>query len=172
MPSARSKVDLGFRGSQELGQLIGDLRRQTTGSLFVKSQANLRAATAPVLADLRRAVMAVEVESSRGGFAPPVRDRGLRQAVAAALTVNPTTRGVRISVTDKKVDPKYGAVLPKYLDASLPKYQRWRHPVFGNDVWVTQRGQAWFFVTISRHERTFREAVLAALDDTIRELSR
>jgi hypothetical protein len=171
MPRSRTQVKLGLKGDDELGRLMADLRAQQNGAISVKARRNIQTASAPVITALRSAVMSVQVESSRGGVAPPVRDRGLRQAVARALTVNVTSTGVRISVNAGQVDPKYGHSLPKYLDADLSRYQRWAHPVFGGSVWVTQTGQPWFFVTISRHARTYEQAVLDAIDETIRELS-
>jgi hypothetical protein len=169
----RGAVSLRVQGGLALKELSADLKAQGRGELSRKMRANVRSAGAPVVADLRRAVMAVQVESDRGGYARPDEDRGLRLAVAKALAISITQKGIRIRVNEKRVDPVYGRSLPRYLDASLKKYQRWRHPVFGNsDVWVEQTGQPWFFVTILRHADDFRRAVLRAVDDTIRELRR
>jgi hypothetical protein len=172
-PGARGAVTLRVQGGLALRDLSSELKGHANRQqLSRRMRANVRAAGAPVVADLRRAVLAVEVESDQGGFARPDRDRGLRQMVARALAISITQKGIRIRVNEKKVDPRYGRSLPRYLDASLQKYQRWRHPVFGHDVWVEQKGQPWFFVTILRHADDFRRAVLKALDDTIDELSK
>lgn len=166
----RTRVSLRVQGGLAMQELTNELKAQSQ-KLPARLRSQVRTAGAPVIADLRRAVMTVQVESDRGGFARPDLDTGLRKRVAAALTTSITRNGIRIRVNGKRVDPRYGNSLPRYLDASLPKYQRWRHPVFGNTyVWVMQRGQPWFFNTIMRHAKTFRLAVLAALDETIKEL--
>lgn len=171
-------VSIQMGGAVELGarlrQLSDELKAAGRGDLARRMRRNIRRAATPVEADLRRAAMSVHVTSSKGGHVRPDRDTGLRRRVAGAITTSVTARGVRIKVDARRVDPnaKYGASLPKYLDATLPRNQVWRHRVFGRDVWVAQRGQPWFFVTITGHERDFRQAILLAWDETARELAK
>lgn len=160
------------QSSPQLDRLLRRLKDEGRGDLERRMRRNIRTAARPVVADLRRAVMAVEVTSSRGGAAPPVRSTGLRARVAAAVTVSTTRRGVRIRVPAGRVGD-HGRSLPRYLDADLERYRRWRHPVFGDREreWVQQRGQPWFFTTIHRHNQTLRRAVVAAIDEAARELT-
>jgi hypothetical protein len=171
---ADGSVSLRVQGGVQIRELSAKLKEAGRGDLTRKMRANIRKEANPVIADLRRAVMSVQVASlppnDRGGRGRPDRDTGLRRRVASALTTSVTAKGVRIVVSARRVG-NYGAALPKYLDASLPKYQIWRHPVFGRGVWVAQRGQPWFFETIMRHATDFRKAVLAALDETARKLT-
>ena len=166
-------ISVPFRGSVEAGrqlqELSAELRRVGHDGLLRKMRRNIRGAASPVMADLRSAVMSVEVSSSRGGHARPDTSTGLRRRIAGAITTSVTARRVRILVSARRVGP-YGAVLPKYLDGTLPGYRKWRTRVFGRDVWVTQQGQAWWFVTINGDVGIIEKSVIAAMDETAREL--
>jgi len=166
-------IDLRIAGGIELRALIRDLKAQARGDLVRKLRRNIRQAAGPVIGDLRSAVMQVDVIADPASRTPGrgYRHRPhLRERVAQAITISITAKGVRIRVSAQKIGP-YGTVLSKYLDAEIAQYRRWRHPVFGHDVWVVQHGQPWFFTTISNHEDDFRRAVLDAIDDIRRELS-
>jgi hypothetical protein len=173
----RSQVELRIDAGLQMRKVSEQLKAQGRGDLERKMRRNVRRAAQPVVADLRRAVLGVQVQSEKGGRVRPDRSTGLRARVAGSLTTSVTRRGVRIKANAKRVAPGgYGSSLPKYLDADISGFRSWRHPVFGrrdnpND-WQVQTGQPWFFRTLARHENTFRRAVLGALDDTIRELER
>lgn len=164
-----SQVELRIAGGAQMRKLTQALKEQSNGDIRREMRRNVRVAAKPVIVDLRRAVMSVEVTSTRHGTARPDTDTDLRRRVAGALTTSVTRTGVRIVVNGRKVGP-YGGALSRYLDADSPRAQRWRHQVFGHDVWTMQQGQPWFFVTIVRHVDTFRRAVLRALDDAIDKL--
>lgn len=164
-------IEIKVGGIEQFGRLSRDLKRQGRGDLQKQLRNQVRDAGRPVVSDLRAAVRGVQVSSPGGGHQRPDRSTGLRDRVAAATGLSVTQRGVRIKVNEHKVGP-YGASLPRYLDASLRRNQRWRHPVFGNrNVWASQQGQPWFFVTMRRHRRDFRAAVLDAMERTVQELS-
>lgn len=168
---AQGGLSLRVQGGVQLKQLSADLRQAGRGDLSRKMRRNIRVAARPVMADLRTAIMNVQVSSDKGGRVRPDTDTQLRSRIARAIEVRTTTRGIRLVVNAKRVGA-YGTTLPKYMDATITVYRRWRHPVFGHDVWVAQTGQPWWFTTINRHATTFRRAVLDALDETIRELAR
>jgi hypothetical protein len=153
-------------GAEQLRDLTKRLKAQGDGRLQKKLRSSIRQAAKPAEADVRASVMRVKVTSSRGGRARPVRSRGLRARTARAVGTSVSGRGtIRIRVSAQKFG-EYGRTLPKYLDAELNRYQRWRHPVFGNqDNWVAQRGDPYFFSAVRRHRRDFRRAVFAAMDD-------
>lgn len=165
-------ISLNVDGQRSFRELSRDLAAAGRGDLRKRLRQEIRAAGRPVVADVRRAALGSGFRSSRGGHAYPDRSTNLRKRIAAATQVSVTKRGIRIKVNARKVG-EYGASLPRYLDATLPRNQRLRHPVFGNrDVWTQQRGQGFFFATINRHHGDFRRAVLAAMDRTIEELER
>lgn len=174
MPGDNSYIDIRVAGGIELRRLLRDLKQQARGDLARKLRRNIRRAADPVVTDLRGAVLRVNVTADPPGRRPgrAYRNRPhLRAKVAAAIGVTITQKGVRIRVNANKVGP-YGSVLSKYLDAEIAQYRRWRHPVFGHDVWAVQHGQPWFFNTIDGHVDDFRRAVLDAIDEVRDELSR
>lgn len=170
---ADMEVRLYASGENELRALANRMRAAGAGDLQLKLRRNLRAAAQPVLNDLRVAVRAVEVSSSRGGAAHPSYSRQLRERVAKALRISVAYRGVRFAVQGQAMgDEKYGAALAKYLDGELPGYRRWRHPVFGQDrVWEEQNGRPWFFVTIMANADQFEAACEQAVNEVIGEIA-
>lgn len=168
-----SQVQLAVRGHEQFRDLSKRLKTAGEGKkLQRRMRAGIRAAARPAEQDLRAAVTRAQVTSTRGGTAAPDRSTELRARIARAVRTSLTQRGIRVIVDANKVDPKYGASLPRYLDGSLPRYRAWRHPVFGSDAWVEQSsGSAWFFSTMERRAPTFLRAVLDAMDETERDLT-
>lgn len=165
------------QGEEQFGRLASALEEAARGKLQRRAREQLRVASRPTLAELKQAARSVQVFSPKGGHVPPDYSRLLRERVANATGTRTTLRGVRFIVDGNKVlepgqEPKYGASLPRYLDASLPGYIRWRHPVFGREdiPWEQQRGQPWFFSTINRHERRYRAALERAIDRVLAEI--
>jgi len=153
---------------QRLQRLSADIRRAGEGGLQRKMRRNIRAAAQPAVADLRTAVMGVDVTSTRGGVARPDSSTMLRSRIASAIRVSATANRVDIRVNGRLVDPTYGDSLTRGVTGQ----GRWRHPVFGRDVWTQQRGVSWFYPTLARHELAFRRAVEQAMAETARELAR
>lgn len=173
MPTEDIEVRLFSGGEQEFRAVAARMRRAGMGELQLKLRRNLRAAGQPVLAELRTAVRGVEVTSSRGGTAHPDYSRKLRERVAKALRLSVAYRGIRFNVQGQAMgDERYGAALAKYLDATLPGYKKWRHPVFGNtEVWEEQTGKPWFFVTIMANAERFEDACEQAINEIIGEIA-
>lgn len=167
------EIRLFTSGEAELRALSARLKKAAGGELERKLRRNLRSAGQPVLMELRAAVKAVQVTSSRGGMAPPSYSRQLRTRIARALRVSVAFKGVRFNVQGSAMgDAKYGAALAKYMDGELPMYRNWRHPVFGKEPWVVQHGKPWFFVTIRRHTADFEEACVSAINEIVMEIGR
>lgn len=157
-------IFVSVEGARQLKDLNRRLKDAGRGDLRKQLRAEIKDAGRPVLTDMRRAVMAVDVSSTKGGRARPSRSTNLRARTAKATKLSVTQTGIRIRTDGKRVDPAYPS-LPKYLDASLGRYDRWRHPVFGNpNVWTQQKGQPWFFVTAAKHAPEFRRAVFRAMN--------
>lgn len=125
----------------------------------------------PVVTAVRAAWLSVEVSSTRGGTARPVRSTALRRRTAAATGVEFTPSGARISVNAEQIDPVYGRSLMWYLNASGRR--PWRHPIFGRRAtsrdWTVQRGQQVFFSTVAAHEPAFRAAAELAMEEVARQ---
>lgn len=170
-------IDVSAKGAAELGALSRRLKDAGRGDLQTQLRREIRQEGKPVITDLKRAVMAVDVSSSQGGHARPDRSTNLRQRTAKATGLSVTKGGIRIRTRAKRVDPEYPSLV-KYLDASLGKYDRWRHPVFGTSKrgtftgpWTQQRGDPWFFTMIVKHRRQFRHAVFEAIERTNQKIT-
>jgi hypothetical protein len=134
-----------------------------TNDLIGPPRAAVRHQARPVVDAVKAAWLRVEVSSTRGGTARPVRHTGLRARVAAATGLTFTPDGVNITVSDNAVDPLYGRSLTWYLNGSG---RPWRHPVFGNRRnWTVQHGQEVFFSTVERHAPEFRAAVERGMEE-------
>lgn len=184
MVSAR--VVLSAQGATELHKLGKRLKEAGRDDLRRKMRKHIRQAGKPVVADMKRAVLGVNVtrgddpyrrRTEETGIAPRrstdrwgPRTTGLRARTGHALGISQTRKGIRILVSAQRFGD-YGLTLPRYLDGSLRNFRRWRHPVFGNrEVWVTQHGDPWFFVTFNRHRTRFINAVDDGIKEMLREL--
>lgn len=167
------------QGFQRLQELRARIKEAGDSGMNRKFRSNVRKAGQPVVANLQAKVMTVKVTSSRGGKAPPDRSTGLRARTASTIKISQTRNGIRIVVSAKKFG-LYGVTLPRYLDAELAKWTRWRYPVFWKGQMGTapssrikqQTGQHWFFATIRKDGPAFEKAVDDVMDETERELSR
>lgn len=170
---AQLQIPVSAKGAADLDALARRLKDAGRGDLQKQLRREIRDEGKPVIAHIRRAAMAVDVTSSQGGNARPNKSTNLRARTAAATGLSVTKAGIRIRVKGKRVDAQY-PTLPKYLDSTLGKYSRWRHPVFHSGPISTappsrvvqQKGEAFFFVTINQHRRQFRHAVFQAIERT------
>lgn len=166
---AQLPILVSAEGSRQMKDLSKRMKEAGRGDLRRQLRAEIKEAGKPVVADLKRAVTQVDVTSSRGGSARPNRSTGLRRRVARATTLSVTQNGIRIVVRSRRQPFPTAA---KYLDASVGRFGRWRHPVFGNmDVWAQQQGESWFFVTITKHRRQFRRAAFEAMERISNEIT-
>lgn len=84
---------------------------------------------------------------------------GLRKDVARGVGTMPIDGGTRIYTSMPEEDE---AIIPLGLDTD----KGWRHPVFGKDRWVTQRGDfSWFMETMKESFKTLPPQVHDILED-------
>lgn len=80
-----------------------------------------------------------------------------------------TRAGVRVYIDGRKM-PSGKRTLPKYVEG-VPKWTKWRHPVFGNrDAWVSQRSTPFFARATSTAEHSVKSAVDSVIDRTVKDL--
>lgn len=152
----------------DLRRLARRLRAAGDGGLQRDLTGEIRRTGRPVLGQVKSSVRGLDVGSERGGVAPPDTSTNLRSRLARATDLRPQGTGVRYEVHGQQVGP-YGHRLAKLSDTELAP--RWRHPVFGNrQVWRTNRGRPWFFVTIRAAEPQFAAAVRRAMAATARKI--
>jgi hypothetical protein len=166
-----TKVD----GQQQYRALSRRLREAGRGDLQRKLTRAIRREGQPALNAVRQAWLSIDVESlppnDRGGHGRPDTSTGLRQRVARATRMSVRQNGIAISVSGTRVDARY-PTLAMYLNG-FPRKRPWRHPVFGNRlVWVAQRGREVFYPTLIEYAPRWRKGVVAAIEDTIREIER
>lgn len=112
---------------------------------------------------------------------------GLRTALAASVESKIISRasknlfGVRIRVsgtrfrelsgTYKGNKPRRPRKLPRYVEGLGRKFQRWRHPVYGDrETWVQQSAKPFLMPTANKHRLAVREAVRQAFKEAARQV--
>jgi hypothetical protein len=106
----------------------------------------------PIVADVRRAAMALPARGSK--------HTGLRGRLAAGVLAQANGQHVRVVAT--AIDPTESA-LPRGMDNGA---KGWRHPVYGNrDVWVQQRGGSWFREPIASHGSDIERKLTNVLEE-------
>lgn len=174
-------IEVSVQGADQLADVARRLRTAGRGDLRRELLKEIRQQTAPVVADLKAAVMRIDSRATpdrrgarsraahRGGRGS-ASSHGLRRTIASAIVVKITTSGfstgVRIRVNPKKL-PADQRSLPKALN----RPDGWRHPVFGNrNSWVTQTGKPYWNETIQPHLPTVRRGVTQTLERFARRL--
>lgn len=119
----------------------------------------LREAAAPAVAAAKQAVL----------NAPTTGDvsTGLRQDIADGIKVSlltGNTAGVAIKSGANT------AAHPHSVVRAFDSAKGWRHPVYGNDVWVDQPGHPYFVAVISKFRAEVTKAVEQAMTDAAKTL--
>jgi hypothetical protein len=136
---------------RRLSKALKDAARK---DLQAELRQEIRRAGQPALTATRSAVLGVDMSGGPAG-----RSTGLRARIAAATKLQVLGSGIRFTVREKQVDPKYGERLVLGSEGTP-----WRHPVFGNrKAWVPQVGQPWFYPTLRSHGPAFRQAAVRAM---------
>lgn len=158
-------ADFEIRTSGDLKRLSRQLRQLNDTELKKRMSRELRAAAKPLVPRVRAA--ARQIPSQRG-----YRADGLRGALSRAVKVEvkPTGRqvGVRIRVDGRKM-PDHMKSLPQYIEGNKP---RWRHPVYGKDVWVQQNPKPFFYKALTVAGPIAQAAAQRVLDGIERDLAR
>jgi hypothetical protein len=126
--------------------------------------------------DCGRAAARAADDARRRILAAESRHPGpLRAQIAGTVTVRgqATSDGYDATITSDGYKMPPGAQnLPAYANAGSARWQRWRHPVYGNrEVWVSQdwpSARGWFDGATSA--AAFTRAVSDAVDETARYL--
>lgn len=150
-------------GQEQYKALARRLKQAGRGDLQRKMTKSIRREGQPALRAVKAAWLRVDVSSSAGGG---TASTGLRRRVSAATRISILGSGIRIRVEPKQVDPAYG----KSLTFGLDGLGRWRHPVYGRDIWVQQYGEEVFFKTLEPFEARFRAGIQDAMAETAREI--
>jgi hypothetical protein len=123
----------------------------------------LRAAAAPLVPKVRAAIRAVP---STRGYSPAGLRGALSQATRLELKTTGKQAGVAIRVDGRKM-PSHMKSLPSMVEGK----KRWRHPVFGHDVWVNQTPHPYFYDALRVAGPVSRRAVSRVLDGISKDIS-
>lgn len=172
---ASAEIQMKVTGAHRYKALSRKLRKAAEGKdLQRKLTKSIRKEGQPALAAVRAAWLTVDVTSlapnDRGGVGRPDTSTGLRARVARATGLSTTQRGIAIKVSGRRVDPKYPSLV-WYLNG-FPRAKPWRHPVFGHNVWVAERGQEVFAPTLKRFAPQWRQGCEDAMDEFVRDIDR
>jgi len=97
---------------------------------------------------------------------------GLRMGIAAGIKVKVMTgarAGVTIVASSAQMPAGKGSLVRAW-EIGGGSAKGWRHPVFGKDVWVTQKGHPYFAKTIFDRRNDVRAAVEKAMEEAARSL--
>lgn len=152
--SALKRVAMALRQEADGKQLHRDLGK------------NIRKALAPGVAEVRQGIRSMP---SAGA---PAEGGSLRAAIArrirAQAKMSGRFPGARVRVTKRG--------MPRGFELAARRTNRkkgWRHPVYGKDRWVQQIGKpGWFDDPLRRGRPRYRAAVLAAMNDAARRITR
>lgn len=181
---AKARVRVRTKKNPAFTNLQKQLKAAGRGDLRKDLRKAIQREGAPVVSALRAATMGVQVrvtsiedygnqrtwKGSRPGARP--RSTNLRSRTANAIGTQVLVSGIRFKVNGKRIDPRYGDNLARYL---IGGKRRWRHPIFGgfhdSPATVMQEGQDVWFDTLRPRLKGFRRAVQGVIDDTLKQLS-
>lgn len=183
---AKARVSVLIEGGRRLAEVDNALKAAAEGGLRKELRIGLQRAANPTVKELKAVVLGVQVTALPPGKYRQRKEnqRPLRKTVSKALHLKavPLEGWVRIEVANWAFPP--GSIenppsLPKYLDSTIGRYDRWRHPVFWPGRMSTapanrvrqQRGQPWFFVTIDKRRDNMRREMFRAIDRVARDIA-
>lgn len=169
-------LDVRIKGANDLRHMADLLRKADREDLGRGLGKAIRRAAEPTLRDVRESAKNIKTTGIRkpGARRPFVRvmpAKGTRAKIAESVTAR-----VSVFAEDPRVQFRTGRGLPPELAAMPRKFDQpgtFRHPVMGNrEVWVSQRGDPWFWEPIKDNLKTFRAEIDRALDETRQMLER
>lgn len=161
-------IDVQVR-AEDLTQLVRALRRIEDGKdLRKRLRQDIRDAAKPMIPAIRSKVRSLpsKGESKRRGR-PQLR-ASIARATRLQIQMSGRWAGVTVRVDPKKMPPGMHN-LPAYLEGMEP-FGRWRHPVFGRDVYVGQRPKPYFYAIANRYVEPVQRATAEALDSIRRQI--
>lgn len=118
---------------------------------------------------LQRVKMAALSLPSKGTKSPVHGERNMRRRIAGATRLQIRTArdpGVGIAINQKFL-PDDAIYLPKRMNEG-----HWRHPVFRDTVWVSQKSTfGWFDTAITRGQPDVQRTLTKTIDDFTRRIS-
>jgi hypothetical protein len=152
------------RTGKDLATISRELRKMNDKEVLRRFRTDLRTAAAPLVPAVRASIRTIP--SSRAYSA-----KGLRGQMARATNIQVKTVGKQASViirVDGRKMPARAKALQSYMEGVKP---RWRHPVFGHDVWVQQPPHPFFFTVMAAAGPRARVAVNRVLNQISKDIT-
>lgn len=147
----------------DLRKISRELRAQDNKEITRQFRRELRAAAAPFVPAVRASIDAIPVKGTSGST-------GLRKRLkkAVKLTVRTVGRNAQVSIgVPGSRMPSHEGSLPAMMEGT----KRFRHPVFGHDVWVSQDSHAYFYRVVRPMGATAKVAVNRVVDQITRKIT-
>jgi hypothetical protein len=149
---------------KDIATISRELRKTADGKMLRKQLSkDLRKAVAPLLPAVRASIGNIP---TTGG-----KSTGLRARMQKATRLSVITAGKSASVSilvDPKKMPDGEKALPAYMEGTKG---RWRHPVYGHDVWVTQDSHPFFYKIVRPAGVAARVAVQRAVNTVTKSIT-
>lgn len=111
------------------------------------------------------------------GAARRRQSRGLRAGLASGVKVAIRTgresrqgvvsgEGVRVTTTGAKLPAEQQPMVKAYMA------REFRHPVFGSDTYVTQRGKNWFYGPLMQGRQQYQREVVKAIEQGLEAIAK
>lgn len=154
--------------ADDLAALARSIRNEVDGKKLVRGlTADIRKALRPAVDEAKSSIM------SMSSLGIPAEGEPLRSAIArqvkAEVRASGQKAGARVKAR-KRGMPRGFANAPKRTN----RVAGWRHPVYGSaDNWAHQIGKPnWFDDAMRRHHRGVRDAVVHAMAESARRITR
>lgn len=152
-------------GGEKLAELAKRCRQAGRRDLKLEMTRAVRAEAAPVLAKLKTAIRSVDMgigsKSSGSGHT------GIRERIARAVRLKLTT-GRRAGLRFETIPVPGEENMPRHVDKG-----RWRHRVYGHNVWVNQQAEpGWWTGTVRAAVPGLRIRVLSIFERIAAKLDR
>lgn len=165
-----ARTGIRVEGTRELRRLARELRETADGHERARE---LRDELVDAMRPVANAARAGARSLPSKGYNTARGRQPLRLMLARSVSISARTRGPRTGVgvyEDARKMPSGYRSLNKFVEG-VPGWQRWRHPVWGNqNVWRGQPAMPFFTRSTSTAERRATDAIEKILDQLQRDL--
>lgn len=156
-------LEVSIENGERLRAIARELRQHSDGKRLRKElRKELKKTGTRIVKAEKQAVRALPSKNQNARAGRPSTRRQVARATQLRIRTVGRQAGVAVWVNPAKMPPGKRTV-PGYMEGVRP-YQRWRHPVFGRDVWTTQRATPWFYRTAGRYGGEAQRAAARAID--------
>lgn len=162
-------LQLAIENGDRLRALAREFRNHSDGKQLRKQlRKELKGTGTRILKAEKQAVRALPSKGQNARAGRPSTRRQVARATQLRIRMAGPRTGVMVWVNPGRM-PAGKETVPGFMEGVRP-YQRWRHPVFGREVWTSQRAMPWFYRTAGRYGGDAQRAAGRAIDRFAREI--